>query len=293
MASGQVLDWNDTDETGLILGDDKVRYPFQGAQWQGKRAPRAGDVVDFEVADGKAASIYIMQSASASLSDVAGGLKDGATKANEAMQALAKSPQADQVRGLGNALPPWARDLLAQPTAFYSAIGLISTVFLPYIVMAFFNARVRFGFFETALSAFGRFLGDERWLLLVRGMSTRNAGDGLILYMLLQLPALLVPIGLALLLWRALKGTAGVRLVRRISITSLVLTLLPPVLMAGYVSRDYSTAFAIVAGDFRVGLGWLVLVASLGALLASTYRQVPTPLGAKKTQRSKELDASE
>ncbi|MEL6467736.1 MAG: hypothetical protein AAFQ58_22445 [Pseudomonadota bacterium] len=293
MASGQVLDWDDAHEKGLILGEDEVRYAFQGTQWHGKRAPRPGDVVDFEVADGEAASIYITQPASASLSDVADGLKQGATKATEAMQTLAKSPQADKVRGLSNALPAWTRDLLAQPAAFYSAIGLISTVFLPYIVMAAFNAQVRFGFFETALSAFGRFLGDERWLLLVRGMSTRSAGDGLIVYMLLQLPSLLVPIGLAWLLWRALKGKAGARFVRRISIASLVFTLLPPVLMAGYVSRDYSLAFAFLAGDFRVGFGWLVLVASLGALLASTYRHVPTPLGAKNALSSEKRDAGD
>ena len=281
MATGKVLDWDEGTGKGLILGEDKRRYPFVVQEWKGKRPPRAGDTVDFEETEEQATGIYVTQGATASLADVTDGLKDGALRANEAMKAMAQSPQAEQVRRASSSLPPWARDFLALPVAFYGLLGLLAIFLLPYLVMGFLGAQVRFGFFDTAFAFVARLFGDDRWVQLVGGMSSRSAGDGLIFYILLQIPSALVPLGLGWLIWRALRGSAGTRFVRRVSIASLFFVVLPPVLMARYISRDYSTAFALVAGDFRVGLGWLVLVVSLGAVLASTYRHVPTPLNSK------------
>jgi TM2 domain-containing membrane protein YozV len=58
---GKVLSYSDLEGTGLISGDDGVRYPFvRGALQGGVRVVAAGAEVDFQVADGKAVSVYVV-----------------------------------------------------------------------------------------------------------------------------------------------------------------------------------------------------------------------------------------
>jgi TM2 domain-containing membrane protein YozV len=58
---GKVLAYSDYDGSGVISGDDGVRYAFVRGGLQGAaRAVPAGADVDFEVGDGKAINIYVL-----------------------------------------------------------------------------------------------------------------------------------------------------------------------------------------------------------------------------------------
>jgi uncharacterized membrane protein YhaH (DUF805 family) len=57
---GKILDFSIQDNTGMILGDNGLRYPFTGQQWKEQINPVRGTPVDFEVsADQQAIAIYI------------------------------------------------------------------------------------------------------------------------------------------------------------------------------------------------------------------------------------------
>ena len=57
---GKVLDFSIQGNTGIILGDNGLRYPFTGQQWKEQINPVRGTAVDFEVsADQQAIAIYI------------------------------------------------------------------------------------------------------------------------------------------------------------------------------------------------------------------------------------------
>jgi TM2 domain-containing membrane protein YozV/cold shock CspA family protein len=66
---GKVLSYDDYIGSGLISGDDGVRYTFtRGSLMGGAREAFPGAQVDFEIADGVATNIYITAGAPISLS---------------------------------------------------------------------------------------------------------------------------------------------------------------------------------------------------------------------------------
>ena len=66
---GKVLSYDDYIGSGLISGDDGVRYTFtRGSLMGGAREAFPGAQVDFEIGDGVATNIYITAGAPISLS---------------------------------------------------------------------------------------------------------------------------------------------------------------------------------------------------------------------------------
>lgn len=66
---GKVLSYDDYTGSGLISGDDGVRYTFtRGSLMGGAREAFPGAQVDFEIGDGVATNIYIMAGSSLNLS---------------------------------------------------------------------------------------------------------------------------------------------------------------------------------------------------------------------------------
>lgn len=66
---GKVLSYDDDIGSGLISGDDGVRYTFtRGGLMGGARQASAGSTVDFEIANGVATNIYIISGAPLNLS---------------------------------------------------------------------------------------------------------------------------------------------------------------------------------------------------------------------------------
>jgi TM2 domain-containing membrane protein YozV len=66
---GKVLTYDDYTGSGLISGDDGVRYTFtRGGLMGGAREAFPGQQVDFEIADGVATNIYVTGGASLNLS---------------------------------------------------------------------------------------------------------------------------------------------------------------------------------------------------------------------------------
>lgn len=63
---GQVLSYDDTAGTGLISGDDGVRYGFARSDLQRLVPIRPGTVVDFVPVDGVATEIFVVQPTAAS-----------------------------------------------------------------------------------------------------------------------------------------------------------------------------------------------------------------------------------
>jgi len=66
---GKVLSYDDDIGSGLISGDDGVRYAFtRGGLMGGARQAFPGSTVDFEIANGVATNIYIISGAPLNLS---------------------------------------------------------------------------------------------------------------------------------------------------------------------------------------------------------------------------------
>jgi TM2 domain-containing membrane protein YozV/cold shock CspA family protein len=66
---GKVLSYDDSIGSGLISGDDGVRYTFtRGSLMGGAREAAPGSTVDFEVGNGVATNIYIISGAPLNLS---------------------------------------------------------------------------------------------------------------------------------------------------------------------------------------------------------------------------------
>ena len=55
---GKILDYNIQDSKGIISGDDGQRYNFVNKDWKGSELPKVNQVVDFEIDEQNAKSIY-------------------------------------------------------------------------------------------------------------------------------------------------------------------------------------------------------------------------------------------
>lgn len=56
---GTILDYNIQSNSGVISGDDQIRYPFSGIEWKGQTPPNRGVRVDFDTDSmGNALQIY-------------------------------------------------------------------------------------------------------------------------------------------------------------------------------------------------------------------------------------------
>ena len=60
---GRVLGWDDQARQGDISGDDGTRYRFERSDWREPQWPQRGMLVDFEVSEGRAGSIYVLAGA--------------------------------------------------------------------------------------------------------------------------------------------------------------------------------------------------------------------------------------
>ena len=58
---GKLIDYVVQSNSGIISGDDNVRYQFSGADWKTEGAPVVGSMVDFEEKDGVAHAIYLVR----------------------------------------------------------------------------------------------------------------------------------------------------------------------------------------------------------------------------------------
>lgn len=57
---GRVLFYNVLDYSGIISGEDGLRYDFVKLDWQANGEPREGLQVDFSIEDGKAKEIFVV-----------------------------------------------------------------------------------------------------------------------------------------------------------------------------------------------------------------------------------------
>ena len=55
---GKILDYNIQESKGIISGDDGQRYNFVNKDWKGSELPKVNQVVDFEIDEQNAKSIY-------------------------------------------------------------------------------------------------------------------------------------------------------------------------------------------------------------------------------------------
>ena len=58
---GKILDFNIQNSSGVISGNDGIRYNFNSTEWKSDKSPTANQIVDFEVENNNAtASISIV-----------------------------------------------------------------------------------------------------------------------------------------------------------------------------------------------------------------------------------------
>jgi TM2 domain-containing membrane protein YozV len=70
---GKILDYSVQSNSGVISGNDGVRYKFGGAEWKAQTPPAVGQDVDFDVNEQEALGVYLISS-SESKSKVAAAL---------------------------------------------------------------------------------------------------------------------------------------------------------------------------------------------------------------------------
>lgn len=91
---GSILGFDEDTKTGAIRAENGDRYPFSLDDWNGERAPKAGDKVDFVAKDNRATEIYLLKG-SFTAPDLAGiGDKLGTAESRAEMLEAVKSNQA-------------------------------------------------------------------------------------------------------------------------------------------------------------------------------------------------------
>ena len=55
---GKILDYNIQESKGIISGDDGQRYSFENKDWKASELPKVNQIVDFEVDENQAKSVY-------------------------------------------------------------------------------------------------------------------------------------------------------------------------------------------------------------------------------------------
>ena len=55
---GQILDYVEATQSGIITGEDGARYTFSRSEWNDSSPPRNGLQIDFDVREGEAVAIY-------------------------------------------------------------------------------------------------------------------------------------------------------------------------------------------------------------------------------------------
>ena len=58
---GEILDYNIQESNGIISGDDGQRYSFENKDWKSSELPKINQIVDFEVDENKAKSVYAIK----------------------------------------------------------------------------------------------------------------------------------------------------------------------------------------------------------------------------------------
>lgn len=66
---GVLLGFDTEMGTGQISGDDGQRYSFSSTEWRPRTTPRAGQSVDFAMADGRATDIYSLDGGGLAVGD--------------------------------------------------------------------------------------------------------------------------------------------------------------------------------------------------------------------------------
>ena len=58
---GKILDYNIQESKGVISGDDGQRYIFENKDWKASELPKVNQIVDFEVDENQAKSVYAIK----------------------------------------------------------------------------------------------------------------------------------------------------------------------------------------------------------------------------------------
>ena len=58
---GKILDYNIQESKGIISGDDGQRYSFENKDWKASELPKVNQIVDFEVDENQAKSVYAIK----------------------------------------------------------------------------------------------------------------------------------------------------------------------------------------------------------------------------------------
>ncbi|MBF4269282.1 TM2 domain-containing protein [Vibrio anguillarum] len=71
---GTIIDFNELDRTGLISGEDGIRYPLNINEWKAGQLPKSGMAVDFSVENNEAKAIYLISTSVGSSKKIAAAL---------------------------------------------------------------------------------------------------------------------------------------------------------------------------------------------------------------------------
>ncbi|EOX3406180.1 MULTISPECIES: TM2 domain-containing protein [Vibrio] len=71
---GTIIDFNELQQTGLISGENGIRYPLDIREWKGSLPPKSGMVVDFSIENDEAKAVYFVPTNGSSSKKIAAAL---------------------------------------------------------------------------------------------------------------------------------------------------------------------------------------------------------------------------
>ncbi|ENM5776485.1 TM2 domain-containing protein [Vibrio mimicus] len=71
---GTIIDFNESQQAGLISGENGIRYPLDICEWKGNQIPKSGMIVDFSIENEEAKAVYLIPTNGSSSKKIAAAL---------------------------------------------------------------------------------------------------------------------------------------------------------------------------------------------------------------------------
>ena len=195
---GTILNFDPESGVGVIRASDGNRYRFSANDWLSPGQPIAGDVLDFEPADGQASEIFLVKRAAGA--GTASAFAGFASRIWQQSNDGEKSPTEGQ--------SPLVFYLTSKPATIAAVLILLASV-LPFVTLP----PIPMGGFEGgSVNLFSTVMRVSQAIGLLGGFAPATVSVPLRLFYLL----LLIPASATYLLYRESAGTADDRLRARV-----------------------------------------------------------------------------
>lgn len=124
---GKILDYSIQNSSGIISGNDGIRYKFQNEEWKSDKSPATNQIVDFEIEDNNAVGIYLDS-------------EEASFNAEELKEKMTDFKNSDTVKNVKSNLNSALKDGVQNKFGFIISIIVAIALFLPVINIPFLGS---------------------------------------------------------------------------------------------------------------------------------------------------------